>query len=276
MLKLAIGEFQKIVQLEPNNAENHLMLARLYAADHQSAQAEEQLSAARKIDPGSEETALIASQFYTDLGDAKRAIDVLKCAAGRRSDVPHRDAAGQDLRPEERHEGRDCGVQESARSGAGRPGCGAEAGGDLQADNQTDQALQAWKDIAAGDPTDAEAELQIAEIDEHNGKLDDALAAVKKARELASDSLDVQFQEAMIDDALGRLDDAAKVFEQLAAATEHPSGQYSDEEKDNYVMILVHLAEIYREQSRPIRRSRTTRRWWRWAAICRLRPTTRK
>ena len=60
---------------------------------------------------------------------------------------------------------------------------------DLQADNQTDQALQAWKDIAAGDPTDAEAELQIAEIDEHNGKFDDALAAVKKAHELASDSL---------------------------------------------------------------------------------------
>jgi tetratricopeptide (TPR) repeat protein len=57
MLKLAIGEFQKIVQLAPNNPEDHLMLARLYAADHESAQAEEQLAAARRIDPGSEETA---------------------------------------------------------------------------------------------------------------------------------------------------------------------------------------------------------------------------
>ena len=122
---------------------------------------------------------------------------------------------------------------------------------DLQADNQTDQALQAWKDIAAGDPTDAEAELQIAEIDEHNGKFDDALAAVKKAHELVSDSLDVQFHEAMIDDALGRLDDAAKGYEQLAASMEHPSGQYSDDEKGNYVTMLVHLAEVYREQSRP-------------------------
>ena len=55
----------------------------------------------------------------------------------------------------------------------------------------------------------------------------------------------------MIDDALGRLDDAAKVYEQLAAATEHPSGQYSDDEKGNYATMLVHLAEVYREQSRP-------------------------
>ena len=122
---------------------------------------------------------------------------------------------------------------------------------DFQADNQTDQALQAWKDIAAGDPSDPEAELQIAEIDEHNGHFDDALVAVKKAHELASDSLDIQFHEGMIDDALGRLDDSAKVYEQLVTATEHPSGQYSDEEKGNYATVLVHLAEVYREQSRP-------------------------
>jgi tetratricopeptide (TPR) repeat protein len=74
---------------------------------------------------------------------------------------------------------------------------------------------------------------------------------VKKARELASDSLDVQFHEGMIDDAMGRLDDAAKVYEQLATTTAHPSGQYSDEEKGNYATVLAHLAEVYREQNRP-------------------------
>jgi len=251
MLKLAIGEFQKIVQLEPNNPEDHLMLARLYAADHQSPQAEEQLAAARKIDPGSEETALIASQFYTDMGDTKRAVDVLKALPDddqtsrtesqlgktydQQKDVKNAIAAYRkalDLEPD------DLDIERKLAA-------------DLLADNQTDQALQAWKDIAAGDPSDAEAELQIAEIDERNGKLDDALAAVKKAHELASDSLDVQFHEGMIDDAMGRLEDSAKVYEQLATATAHPSGQYSDEEKGNYATILVHLAEIYREQNRP-------------------------
>ncbi|MFY9746561.1 MAG: tetratricopeptide repeat protein, partial [Acidobacteriaceae bacterium] len=251
MLKLAIGEFQKIVQLAPNNPEDHLMLARLYAADHQSAQAEEQLSAARKIDPGSEETALIASQFYTDLGDAKRATDVLHA-------LPDDDQTSRT----ETQLGKIYDQQKDTKDAiaAYRKALDLEPddldverklAGDLQADNQTDQALQAWKDIAAGDPTDAEAELQIAEIDEHNGKFDDALAAVKKAHELVSDSPDVQFHEAMIDDALGRLDDAAKGYEQLAASMEHPSGQYSDDEKGNYVTILVHLAEVYREQSRP-------------------------
>lgn len=251
MLKLAIGEFQKIVQLEPNNPEDHLMLARLYAADHQSPQAEEQLAAARRIDPGSEETALIASQFYSDVGDTKHAIEVLKA-------LPDDDQTSRT----EAQLGKTYDQTKDTKSAidAYKKALDLEPddldverklAADFQADNQMDQALQAWKDIAAGDPSDAEAELQISEIDEHNGKFDDALAAVKKAHELASDSLDIQFHEGMIDDALGRLDDAAKVYEQLATATEHASGQYSDEEKGNYATVLVHLAEVYREQSRP-------------------------
>jgi tetratricopeptide (TPR) repeat protein len=251
MLKLAIGEFQKIVQLEPNNPEDHLMLARLYAADHASAQAEGELAAARKIDPGSEETALIASQFYTDMGDTKRAIDVLK-------GLPDDDQTSRT----ESQLGKTYDQQKDTGDAiaAYRKALDLEPddldterklAADLQADNQPDQALQAWKDIAAGDPSDAEAQLQIAEIDERNNKFDDALAAVKKAHELAPDSLDIQFHEGMIDDALGRLDDATRVYEQLATATEHPSGQYSDEEKGNYATVLVHLAEVYREQNRP-------------------------
>ncbi len=251
MLKLAIGEFQKITQLEPNNPEDRLMLARLYAADHQSAQAEEQLAAARRIDPGSEETALIASQFYADVGDTKRAIDVLKSLPD--DDQTSRTEAQLGKTYDQLKDTKDAidAYKKALDLEPDDLDVERKLAADYQADNQTDQALQAWKDIAAGDPSDAEAELQIAEIDEHNAKFDDALTAVKKARELASDSLDIQFHEGMIDDALGRLDDAAKVYEQLATATAHPSGQYSDEEKSNYATVLVHLAEVYREQARP-------------------------
>jgi len=251
MLKLAIGEYQKIVQLEPNSTDDHLMLARLYAADHDTAQAEAELAAARKIDPGSEETALIANRFYTDMGDSKRAIEVLR-------DLPDDDQTSRT----EYQLGTTYDQQKDMKDAivAFRKALDLEPDNldverslarDLQTDNQTDLALQAWKDVAAGDPTDAEAQLQIAMIDQHNGKLDDALVAVKKARELASDSMEIQFEEAVIDDAVGHLDDAVSNFEQLAAASEHPSGQYSPDEKGNYATILFHLAQVYREQNRP-------------------------
>ncbi len=251
MLKLAIGEFQKIVQLEPNNPEDHLMLARLFAADHQSPQAEEQLAAARKIDPGSEETALIASQFYADMGDSKRAIDVLKSLPDDDQTSRTESQLGKTYDQQKDVKDAIASYRKALDLEPDDLDTERKLAADLLSDNQTDQALQAWKDIAAGDPSDAEAQLQIAEIDERNGKLDDSLAAVKKAHDLAPDSLDVQFHEGMIDDAMGRLEDAVKVYEQLVTATEHPSGQYSDEEKGNFATVLVHLAEVYREQSRP-------------------------
>lgn len=253
MLKLAIGEYQKIVQLEPNSVDDHLMLARLYAADHESPQAEEQLDAARRIDPGSEDTALIANRFYMDTGDTQRAIDVLKslpdddqtsrtefqlgATYDQQKDTKNAVAAYRkalDLEPD------NLDVERALAK-------------DLMADNQWDLALKAWKDIAAGDPTDPEAWVQIAQIDQRNGKFEDALSAVKKARDLAADpnSLEIQFEEAVLDDAIGHLDDAAKLFGQMAAAMEHPSGQYSEEEKGNYALVLDRLAEVYREQSRP-------------------------
>ncbi|MGA8109242.1 MAG: tetratricopeptide repeat protein [Acidobacteriaceae bacterium] len=251
MLKLAIGEYQKIVQLEPSSPEDHLMLARLYAADHDSAQAEAQLAAARHIDPGSEETALIANRFYSDMGDSKRAIDVLKSLPD--DDQTSRTEYQLGATYDEQKDTKDA-IGAYKKALALEPDnldIEKKLAEDLQADNQGDAALQAWKDVAAGDTTDSEAETQIAEIDEHNGKFDDALAAIKKARELAPDSLEDQFEEARIQDALGHLDDAAKLFEQLAASTEHPSGQYSNEEKGNYALILDRLADVYREQNRP-------------------------
>lgn len=250
MLKLAIGEYQKIVQLQPNSAENHLMLARLLAADHQAAPAENELAAARKIDPGSEETALIANRFYMDQGNMDKAVDVLKSLPdddqtarteyqlGMTYDTMKKpgDAIGAfrkalELEPD------NLDVERALAS-------------DLTATGQADSALSAWKDIAAGDPTDPDAWSQIAEIDERDGKINDALAAIKKARDLASDSLKLEFEEARIQYVAGHLDDAAKLFEQLASSTEHPSGQYSEEEKQNYKLILDNLAEIYKEENK--------------------------
>jgi tetratricopeptide (TPR) repeat protein len=249
MLKLAIAEYQKIVQLEPASEEDHLMLARLYAADHESAQAESELAAARKIDPGSEETALIANRFYADEGDTKRAIDVLKALPD--DDQTSRTEYQLGMTYDEQKDTKDAiaAFKKALDLEPDNLDVERRLAADYMADNQLDAALSAWKDIAAGDPTDPDALAAIAEIDEQNGNLDDALASIKKARELSADSLKLQFDEGRIDYMAGHLDDAAKIFEGLVAAAEHPSGQYSEEEKQDYKMFLDNLAEIYKEEN---------------------------
>ena len=50
MLQLAITEYEKLAQLKPNDIETHLLLGQLYSFNHDSAKADGQFQAARKID----------------------------------------------------------------------------------------------------------------------------------------------------------------------------------------------------------------------------------
>ena len=250
MLKLAIGEYEKIVTLEPNNVEDHLLLGQLYSFAHDSQKAEEQFATAQKIDPGSEETALNLARLYTGQGDAKRAIKVL-------SELPEQDqtakteyvlGASYDQEKDLKN-----AIAAYTRSLALEPEnldverALAKA---LLNDNQLSAAQDAYKDIAAGDPSDPEAYLRLSEIERRQGDYEEALVTLKKAKALVSDSLEISFNEGLVDDALGHYDDAAQIFEKMVADSEHTSGQYSDQEKNNRSLFLERLAIIYREQSK--------------------------
>src|ERR1700679_1259740 len=77
MLQLAIGEYEKLAQLKPDDVETHLLLGQLYGLNHDSTKAEAQFKLAQGIDAGSEEVALNMARLYSEQGDATRAADVL-------------------------------------------------------------------------------------------------------------------------------------------------------------------------------------------------------
>jgi tetratricopeptide (TPR) repeat protein len=250
MLKLAIAEYLKIVSLEPDNIQSHLLLGQLYSFAHDSVHAEEQFSAAEKIDPGSEETALNLARLYTEQGDLNRAIKVL-------SSLPEDDKTGKTefFLGATYDRLKDTGHAIEAYKKAleldpdnlDTERALAKA---LLNDNQLAAALSAYQDIAAGDPTDPDAYLRISDIQRRQGNYEEALTTLKKAKSLVSDMLEVNFNEGLIDDALGRYDDAVQIFEKLVADSEHSSGQYSESEKSNRSLFLERLAILYREQNK--------------------------
>src|SRR6202035_1796318 len=78
MLQLAIGEYEKLAQLKPNDVETHLLLGQLYGLNHDSAKAEAEFKIAQKIDTNSEEVVLNMESLYSEQGDTQRDIDTLK------------------------------------------------------------------------------------------------------------------------------------------------------------------------------------------------------
>ncbi len=117
-------------------------------------------------------------------------------------------------------------------------------------DNQTDAALDQYKQIVEADPQDAQSYLRIAEIYRRDGKYDEALAVLKKARSIVEDSFEVPYNMAVVYESMGRFDDAVQILQDLLRRTEKADGTYSSGERNNRSIFLERLGTVYREQSK--------------------------
>lgn len=249
-LDQAIGEYEKIVGLEPKNVDNHMVLGQLYTVKHQAEKAEQQFKIAQDMDPDSEEVVLNLARVYAESGNLDHAAKVIE-------DVPVSDRTGrmeftlaatyeQMKRPKD-------AIEAYKRAASLQPEDLATLNALAQAllnDNQLDAALKQYKDLAAADPENAGALVHIAEIQRRQGKYDDALATIRKARKKDPENLEAGYNEGLLLDVLGRYDEAAAVYEKMVDQTSHANGAYTTDEKNNRGIFLERLAGVYHEQNK--------------------------
>jgi tetratricopeptide (TPR) repeat protein len=250
VLQLAIAEYTKIVELQSNDIESRLLLGQLYTLAHDTPHAEEQFKAAQKIDPSSEDVVLNLARLYSDSGDTTHAIQVLNAvpADDRTPKMDYALGMSYDQLKDNKN-----AIDAYSKAFDMEPdNLDAERGlaQALLNDNQFVPALKHFEAISAADPQDAQTYVRIAEIQRRQGHYEQALTTLKKAKGLASDSLEIGFNEALIDDSLGRYDDAVQSLQALVKQSTHADGQYSDAEKNNRSIFLDRLANIYREQNK--------------------------
>jgi tetratricopeptide (TPR) repeat protein len=250
VLQLAISEYTKIVDLQPSDIESRLLLGQLYTLAHDTPHAEEQFKAAQRIDPNSEDVVLNLARLYSDSGDTTHAIQVL-------SAVPEDDRTAKmdyalGMSYDQLKQNKNAIDAYSKAFDMEPDNLDAERGlaQALLNDNQLGPALKHFEAISTADPQDAQTYLRISEIERRQGHYEQALTTLKKAKALASDSLEIGFNEALIDDSLGHYDEAAQALQQLVKESTHPDGQYADAEKNNRSIFLDRLANIYREQNK--------------------------
>jgi len=250
VLQLAIAEYSKIVELQGNDIESRLLLGQLYTLAHDTPHAEEQFKAAQRIDPSSEDVVLNLARLYSDSGDMTHAITVLNAvpADDRTAKMDYALGMSYDQLKENKN-----AIDAYSKAFDMEPdNLDAERGlaQALLNDNQLGAALKHFEAISVADPQDAQTYLRIAEIERRQGHYEQALTTLKKAKALASDSLEIGFNEALIDDSLGHYDEAAQGLQGLVKQTTHLDGQYAEAEKNNRSIFLNLLASVYREQNK--------------------------
>jgi tetratricopeptide (TPR) repeat protein len=249
----AIAEYEKIVDLQPRSVEDRMVLGQLYLMKHQQAKAEQQFQTARSIEPESEEVVLNLARVYAENNNLAQTAKVLESVpeADRTPRMEFTLGATYDQmkRPKD-------AIAAYKRASEMQPGDPQTVNALAQAllnDNQLDEALKQYQDLAAAtDPDNADALVRIADIERRQGKYEEALATVRKARKKEPDNLEAGYNEGLLLDVLGRYDEAAATFEQMLDQSKisHANGAYTAEEKNNRGVFLERLANVYHEQGK--------------------------
>ena len=246
----AIAEYEKIVALEPRNVEDRMILGQLYTVKHDAKKAEEQFKTAQAIEPDSEEVVLNLARLYAESGDYDLAAKEIEAVAVADRTAKMEAALGaaydQLKRPKE-------AIAAYQRAADMEPGdlrtvdALAQA---LLADNQLDEALKQYRELAAEDPENSSALVRICEIQRRQGKYEDALATIRQARKIKPEDLEAGYNEGLLLDVLGRYDEAASTYEKMVDEISHANGAYREDEKANRAIFLERLGTVYHEQNK--------------------------
>jgi tetratricopeptide (TPR) repeat protein len=250
VLDQAIAEFEKIVSLEPQSVDEHLVLGQLYTVKHEPKKAEEQFKVAQSLEPDTEEVVLTLARLYAESGNLEQETKVIE-AVPADDRTPRMEAAlGAAYEQLKRTKEAIAAYQRAVEMEPGDVRTMDALARALLSDNQLDEALKQYRQLAEAAPENAGVLIHISEIQRRQGKYDEALTTIRKARKMDAENLEAGYNEGLLLDVLGRYDEAAGVYEKMVELTSHANDAYTAEEKSNRGIFLERLGTVYHEQNR--------------------------
>ncbi len=249
-LDLAINEFKTIVSLDPKSVQDHMVLGQLYTLKQDHTKAEAEFKIAKNLEPESEEVILNLARLYAESNNLKQAVDIIlsvpEASRTARMEFVLGALYDQLKQPKDAVAAYQRGSKLDPENLDGLRSL-AQAEMNLE---DLPEAYKAYKALSDADPEDSASLVKMSEIERRQGKYDDALAIIRRARKIDPDNLEAGYNEGLLLDVLGKTDDAAKVFEEMVALTSHANGAYTSEERNNRGIFLERLGAVYHEQNR--------------------------
>ena len=244
MLKQAIDQYKQITGRDAKDMESWLSLGRLYRIAGDSVEAEKSYKRAMDIDPNNEDALTGLAIVYSDVGDTKKAIEMLRVVTERDPSPRTLEALAQAYDQMRDYKAAADVLKKAMELAPDNARFQRELAQNLLLSEQFDEALKLYNAIAAEDPKDPQSQLRISEIYRQKHEYEKARTALNKARELDSDNLDVRYEEVNLLADEGKTDEAVKKLKGML--DEMVKKSYSASEKANRVMLLERLSQFYR------------------------------
>ena len=211
-LQKAIGQFQSILKIQPDDSYSALWLARLYRFENLHGDAENVLRDLLQRDPDNGPALEQMSQLLMDEGRSQEAVKLLSDAAGDSSSPDVYDLLGDAYSQSKDYAKAEEAYRKAVRGRSRRSGHRHGLAQALLAENKYADALEQFKKLSELEPGTSENYLRMAQLYRRLGKFDQAEASLLRAKQLSPGSLEVLYNEALLYEDQGRYDDAVKVL----------------------------------------------------------------
>ncbi len=253
LLQKAVEQFERLVELEPDNPENHVGVGTLYRATEELEKAEQSLKRAVELDPGQTDAKVELAYLLLQAGKMRDGITALEevvnsggddvrnleaLAAAYEQVGRFRDAAAVYARILQTRSAQSTGNEDVLR-------VLQRLADSLFLSRQFGAALKNYEALLAVDPGKAEYLLRISQIERSRENFPKAWEALERARELEPESLPVQLQAINLFQAQGRTEEAVNAISASLESTRR--AEYPRSERGQRAMLLERLGLLKRD-----------------------------
>jgi len=250
LVRRAIEQYEKIIELDPKDAEAHRSLAILHRVARDSVKAEQALKKALEIDPDSEDALTELAALYGEIGDTAGAIDMLSRASRKRPNAKVLAALGgayeQAGQGDKAIEVLEKAIQLDRQNLEARRSLARN----LLLAERWDRALDQYQTLANSDPQDPQNFLRLAQVYRQKRDFAQARANLQKAAALApAEMVEVPYNEALLLESEGKPDQAVAAMQKLIDSTAKSKGSdYTPRERANRAFFFEKLGMIERSR----------------------------
>jgi len=247
LLRRAVEQYEKIIELDPKDAESHRNLAVLYRVGRDSVKAEKILKKALELEPDSEESLTSLSALYIELGDTAGAIEFLAPAAQRRPTSRILAALGSAYEQAGQNDQAADTLEKAFQLDRSNQDLRRSLAHNLLLADKHDKALTHYQALAQADPQDPQNYLRMAQIHRHKRAFDSARTNLQKAASLArEDSVEISYNEVLLLESEGKTEQAIAQLQKLIDSAVKPNP--TARERSNRAFFLEKLGLLERSR----------------------------
>jgi tetratricopeptide (TPR) repeat protein len=244
MLRKAIEQYEKVAEKEPKSIETWLVLGRLYKVGHNSVEAEKAYQRALQLDPNSEEAMTGLAMVYSDLGDNRRAVEMLERVVRANPNLRTLTSLAGAYEQMRDYKGAAEVLKRALELAPDSPELKRALAQDLALSDQLDAAISIYEELTRSNPKDVHSWLRLSQAYRQKRDFVKAREAAESAKRLDPDNLEIRYNEVNLLEAEGRNAEAIQLMNEMLENSARKS--YSPPEKASRAVLLERLGQLYR------------------------------